>query len=265
MKPLLKLPASAQSTAAARRVGPQLSNQSARTHASAQSTRTPASALRNNTAQPRMAGARPGAPLNQAKQVRGMSQPAATHSCQAPACHSVGAQHKVAAATPSAASALPNRLATQPRANTPQRVENRAQATLNRGAAPAPVGASAKSPSYVVHMPTVLGGGRQQIRITVRGTQQVAGSLDLNALRGGKVYISNLKVEKQHRRQGLANQLMSAAMQTARSHGFNGARLEARPSDNGITPQALVSMYQKLGFKNVGKSQRGNPLMERRL
>jgi ribosomal protein S18 acetylase RimI-like enzyme len=144
-------------------------------------------------------------------------------------------------------------------------VENRAQSAINRGAPPAPSNAKARGPNYVVHAPVVLGGGRQQIKIMVRGTQQVAGSLDLKPASGGKVYISNLKVETEHRRQGLANQLMSAAMQTARSHGFSGARLEARPSDNGITPQALVSMYQRLGFRNVGKSHRGNPLMERRL
>jgi ribosomal protein S18 acetylase RimI-like enzyme len=113
--------------------------------------------------------------------------------------------------------------------------------------------------------PTPLAGGRQQIKVAVTGTRQVAGSVDLRPTGGGKAYISNLKVERDFRRQGLANQLMSAAMSNARSQGFSAVRLEAHPSDNGITPQALVSMYSRMGFRNVGRSSRGNPLMERRL
>jgi ribosomal protein S18 acetylase RimI-like enzyme len=113
--------------------------------------------------------------------------------------------------------------------------------------------------------PTPLAGGRQQIKVAVTGTRQVAGSVDLRPTGGGKAYISNLKVERDFRRQGLANQLMNAAMSNARSQGFSAVRLEAHPSDNGITPQALVSMYSRMGFRNVGRSTRGNPLMERRL
>lgn len=151
--------------------------------------------------------------------------------------------------------------------NTPQRLDNRASSVINRqSAAPASsTAAAAKAPNYVFHPPSPLGGGRQQIKVTIKGSQQIAGSVDIRPSGAGKVYISDLKVEKQYRRRGLANQLMSAAMTTARSQGFSGARLEARPSDMGISPQALVSMYQRLGFKNVGKTGRGNPLMERRL
>ena len=138
----------------------------------------------------------------------------------------------------------------------------------------APQGATAQrraalqSPSrggFSLQPPSPLGGGRQQIKVTVAGTKQVAGSVDIRPTGGGKAYISNLKVEHDFRRQGLANQLMNAALRSARGQGFNSAQLEARPSDSGITSQALVSMYQKMGFRNVGKSHRGNPLMERRL
>ena len=146
----------------------------------------------------------------------------------------------------------------RPQAQTP-----RSAPAAQRQAAVAP--APSKQASYRVLPPLPLAGGRQQIKVAVSGTRQVAGSVDIRPTGGGKAYISNLKVERDFRRQGLAGQLMSAAMSNARSQGFSAVRLEAHPSDNGITPQALVSMYHKLGFRNVGKTQRGNPLMERRL
>jgi ribosomal protein S18 acetylase RimI-like enzyme len=59
--------------------------------------------------------------------------------------------------------------------------------------------------------------------------------------------------------------LIDAAINTARRQGFKAASLEARPSDNGISPQALVAMYRRQGFKSVGRSDRGSPMMERKL
>jgi ribosomal protein S18 acetylase RimI-like enzyme len=141
--------------------------------------------------------------------------------------------------------------------------QTRSAPTAQRQAAVAP--APSRPANYRVLPPTPLAGGRQQIKVAVSGTRQVAGSVDLRPTGGGKAYISNLKVERDFRRQGLANQLMSAAMSNARSQGFSAVRLEAHPSDNGITPQALISMYSRMGFRNVGRSSRGNPLMERRL
>jgi ribosomal protein S18 acetylase RimI-like enzyme len=93
----------------------------------------------------------------------------------------------------------------------------------------------------------------------------VAGSVEITATGAGRAYISNLQVDQQHRRRGVAAQLINAAVSTARRQGFKAASLEARPSDNGISPQQLVAMYQRQGFKSVGKSRRGNPLMERKL
>jgi ribosomal protein S18 acetylase RimI-like enzyme len=81
----------------------------------------------------------------------------------------------------------------------------------------------------------------------------------------GKAYISNLRVDHDHRRRGIAAQLIDAAVNTARRQGYRSVSLEARPSDTGISPQALVMMYQRQGFRNVGKSRRGSPLMERKL
>ena len=122
-----------------------------------------------------------------------------------------------------------------------------------------------KAPNYTVQAPRHLGGHSQQIRATLQGTPQVAGSVDISRAGGGKAYISNLKVDQQHRRRGVAAQLINAAITTARRQGFKAASLEARPSDNGIPSHALVAMYRRQGFKSVGKSQRGSPLMERKL
>ena len=122
-----------------------------------------------------------------------------------------------------------------------------------------------KKPAYTVQTPLPLGGNIQQIRATIQGTPQVAGSVDISRAGGGKAFISNLQVDQQHRRRGVAAQLINAAVSTARRQGFKAASLEARPSDNGISPQALVAMYRRQGFRNVGKSHRGSPLMERKL
>jgi ribosomal protein S18 acetylase RimI-like enzyme len=120
-------------------------------------------------------------------------------------------------------------------------------------------------PKYAVQPPVPLGARAHQIRATLQGSRQVAGSVDINKVGGGRVFISNLKVGNEHRRRGIASQLIDAAVNTARRQGFQSVSLEARPSDNGITPHALVAMYRRQGFRSVGKSQRGNPLMERKL
>ena len=121
-----------------------------------------------------------------------------------------------------------------------------------------------KAPAYTVQAPKPLGGNSQQIRATIQGSPQVAGSVEISRM-GGKAYISNLVVDQQHRRRGVAAKLIDAAVSTARRQGFKAASLEARPSDNGISPQALVAMYRRQGFKSVGKSHRGSPMMERKL
>lgn len=120
-------------------------------------------------------------------------------------------------------------------------------------------------PRYAMQAPVPLAGRSQQIRATLNGTRQVAGSVDIRAAGPRKGFIANLKVEHEHRRRGVAAQLIDAAVNTARRQGFSSLSLEARPSDNGISPQALVAMYRRQGFKSVGRSHRGSPLMERKL
>jgi GNAT superfamily N-acetyltransferase len=124
---------------------------------------------------------------------------------------------------------------------------------------------NSKAPNYLVHAPIHVTGRDQQLRATISGTPQVAGSIDISSAGAGKVFISNLKVDQQHRRRGVAGKLIDAAVNAARRQGFKTASLEARPSDNGISPQALVAMYRRQGFKSVGKTGRGSPLMERKL
>lgn len=121
------------------------------------------------------------------------------------------------------------------------------------------------APNYHVQAPVPVSGRHQQIRATIGGTPQVAGSINLSPRGGGKAFVSDLQVDQQHRRRGVAAKLIEAAVSTARRQGFRSVALEARPSDNGISPQALVAMYRRQGFQNVGKSSRGSPLMERKL
>ena len=119
------------------------------------------------------------------------------------------------------------------------------------------------APQYSLRAPRPNGSG-WDIQVAAQGASQPVGSVQLTAVKDG-VYISNLKVAPEHRRQGLAGQLLDAALRTARSNGYQVAQLEARPDSSAdVAPGALVSMYRKLGFQMKGISERGNPLMERR-
>jgi ribosomal protein S18 acetylase RimI-like enzyme len=159
-----------------------------------------------------------------------------------------------------------NRIPKAARPNVTTPGANRSLAIADQRA-PAGTGSTAmmKAPAYTVQAPLPLGARGHQIRATIQGSPQVAGSVDISVAAGGKAFISNLKVDQQHRRRGVAAKLIDAAVNTARRQGFTAASLEARPSDSGISPQALVAMYRRQGFKSVGKSQRGSPMMERKL
>ena len=145
----------------------------------------------------------------------------------------------------------------------PPAVANRSPVTDQRSPS-RPTPAAAKAPHYHVQPPINLGARSQQIRATIQGTPQVAGSVEISRGGGGKIYISNLNVDQQHRRRGVASKLIDAAINVARRQGFRAASLEARPSDNGISAQSLVAI-SPAGIQERGKSGRGNPLMERKL
>ena len=177
------------------------------------------------------------------------------HTCRTPAC---APGHGAQSFAPGQA----KRSANQTRGATQRTVANPLNQAPPVRALP---GSGARSANYNVHAAISLGGGNQQIRATIPGTPQVAGSVEMSAAGAGKVYISNLTVDQQHRRRGVAARLIDAAISTARRQGFKAASLEARPSDNGISPQALVAMYRRQGFRSVGRSARGSPMMERKL
>jgi ribosomal protein S18 acetylase RimI-like enzyme len=116
---------------------------------------------------------------------------------------------------------------------------------------------------YAVRAPQPNGSG-WDIQVAVQGTPQPVGSVQLTTSKDG-VYISNLKVSPEHRRQGLAGQLIGAALRTARSNGYHAAQLEAQPeSPADLTQASLELAYRKLGFCTIGVSKRGIPFMEYR-
>jgi GNAT superfamily N-acetyltransferase len=121
----------------------------------------------------------------------------------------------------------------------------------------------ATPPRYAVR-PARKNGSGWEIDATAGGGSSPAGRVRLTPSRNG-VYISDLSVAPEHRRHGLAKQLVQAAMRTARSQGYSVAQLEAR-ADAGseVVGHSLVSMYQRLGFRTTGHTRRGSPLMERR-
>lgn len=105
--------------------------------------------------------------------------------------------------------------------------------------------------------------GVQQIRVAAAGCVQPVASLELHNAGSGKVCIANVFVNPDHRRHGIASQMMNTAIATARRDGFSVAQLEARPGPGSIPAHSLVSMYSGLGFRTVGWSPRGGPIMER--
>ncbi len=157
------------------------------------------------------------------------------------------------------------RMASMSRAHEAESAATSRSATQNSAAAANGVITRKAKPSaqYSVPAPRPNGSG-WDILVAAQGSSQPVGSVQLTKSRDG-VYLSNLKVAPEHRRQGLAGQLLDAALRTARSNGYRVAQLEARPdSPADVAPGALVSMYRKLGFQMTGISERGNPLMERR-
>jgi GNAT superfamily N-acetyltransferase len=120
----------------------------------------------------------------------------------------------------------------------------------------------AAPPKYAVRPPLRSSSG-WTIDVAAAGSAQPVGSVQLTASRDG-VLISNLKVDAQHRRHGIAGQLIDAALLTTRSNGYRVAQLEARPdSPADISSGSLLSMYRRHGFHAAGVSSRGNPLMQR--
>jgi ribosomal protein S18 acetylase RimI-like enzyme len=116
---------------------------------------------------------------------------------------------------------------------------------------------------YTVRPPQAAQSGRYNIAATASGLRKPIGSVNVRVGQRGVAEITDLNVAAEHRRQGVGKQLMNAAIENARRLGLSTARLEARPFDGGMPGRSLISMYQRMGFRTVGISQRGVPLMER--
>lgn len=122
---------------------------------------------------------------------------------------------------------------------------------------------TAPKPHYMIRGPLRSRTG-WQIQVAAQNATQPVGSVQLTAMDDG-VFISNLKVEPEHRRHGVAGQLINAALRTARSNGYQVTQLESCPdSPADIAPQALLSMYRSFGFQMAGISHNGVPLLEHR-
>ena len=67
----------------------------------------------------------------------------------------------------------------------------------------------------------------------------------------GEVHLLNVAVEKDCRRKGVARQLLSKMFDVGKREGAETAWLEVRPSN-----LAARSLYQKLGFREVGRRLR---------
>jgi ribosomal protein S18 acetylase RimI-like enzyme len=119
-----------------------------------------------------------------------------------------------------------------------------------------------RQPAYALQAPMPLIGGVQEIRVGLPASPGPVGSVRLRPVDSGKVYISDLEVTPEHRRHGVATMLVQAALRTAAAQGRRAALLEASPGTKSISPQSLVAMYQRLGFRQTGLSDRGKPLME---
>jgi GNAT superfamily N-acetyltransferase len=116
---------------------------------------------------------------------------------------------------------------------------------------------------YKVLPPIRVSPRREQIRVLANGSPRPVGSVDMEPADSGRIYISNLSVDPPHRRHGVATQLLNAVLANARNRGFAGAVLEARPGAGSIPAPALASMYRRMGFRDIGHSKLGSPLMER--
>jgi hypothetical protein len=114
----------------------------------------------------------------------------------------------------------------------------------------------------MVQAPILRSGGYQEINVTQTGAMGSVGSVHLRPAKNGQTYLSDLSVSPDHRRHGVAKMLVQAAQRVSSAQGHSGIVLEASPSAGSIDPQSLISMYQRMGFRRMGFSERGKPLLQ---
>lgn len=77
----------------------------------------------------------------------------------------------------------------------------------------------------------------------------------------GKAYVWNLHIDKPHRKQGYANQLMKEAITTAKDSGCTNIIVDWERQDS---PQWVLDWYVRLGF-NEKSFGRGGCTLEKKL
>jgi ribosomal protein S18 acetylase RimI-like enzyme len=104
-----------------------------------------------------------------------------------------------------------------------------------------------------------------RVRIDALGKDQLApiAGLELRQATSTTVELCNLRVAEPYRRQHFGSALVRKAIETARSNGARRVILEVRPGDRAVSANMLESMYQKLGFRPLGRSPAGNTVMQR--
>jgi ribosomal protein S18 acetylase RimI-like enzyme len=102
-----------------------------------------------------------------------------------------------------------------------------------------------------------------QDRALDRDRRAAIGGVELRRADTGTAELCNLRVSEGHRKQGVGSALVRKAVNTAYHAGARSVVLEARSTDQTIAGQALVSMYQQLGFRRSGQSAAGDPVMQR--
>ncbi len=71
---------------------------------------------------------------------------------------------------------------------------------------------------------------------------------------GGEGHVTNLAVEREHRRRGIGEMLLGRLVEAARQRGIEGLALEVRKSN-----EAAIQLYEKHGFRVVGHRKRYYP------
>lgn len=93
--------------------------------------------------------------------------------------------------------------------------------------------------------------GLKQVLVVRDGAQRIVGSVQLaySAKPNGRhrAEVQRLLIHREHRRRGLAQQLMLAVEQQARAHGCTLLVLDTRQGD------AAEQLYAKLGYETAGE------------
>lgn len=105
-------------------------------------------------------------------------------------------------------------------------------------------------------------GSQVQIHASSGSLSRQSGGVQLKIDRSRNTgTIQNLRVDPEHRRQGLGTRLMQAAVAQAKLQGLSELRLEARSTEMGVSSVTLAGFYRRMGFREDGPAPNGGPRM----